>query len=386
MKVLSVFGTRPEVIKMAALVQLLKQADDIESYVCLTGQHIEMVSPLLDFFNIQPDFDLAIMKEVSGLSDIVAIILKRLDPILRELKPDIVLVQGDTSTAFAAGLAAFHEKIPVGHVEAGLRSHRLYSPFPEEANRHLLSVISALNFAPTNNAKNHLLKENINPDSIHLTGNTVIDSLLQTSKRINSDVALSAQFDEKFSFLNPDKKLILVTGHRRESFGHGFENICHALNQIAKRDDVEILYPVHLNPQVKGPVYDLLGQQKNIRLIQPVDYPLFVYLMNRSYLILTDSGGIQEEAPSLGKPVLVMREVTERIAGVEAGTVRLVGTDIERIVSGTNLLLDNHNEYDQMCIAHNPYGDGHAAMRIVGILREHFNLEQAGVLENADVN
>lgn len=361
MKILSVFGTRPEAIKMAPLIQRLKQRTDVESFVCVTGQHRQMLDPFLRLFQIEADYDLDIMKPGQSLTEITTAVLTRLKEVLLSLRPDLLLVQGDTTTALAGALAAFYEKIPVGHVEAGLRTGNLMMPWPEEMNRKLISSLATWHFAPTQRAKENLQKEGIQK-GIFVTGNTVIDALFFTLQQLKNHPALRTR---SFDFLDPRRKLILVTGHRRENFGEGFASICQALRRIAERSDVQIVYPVHLNPQVQGPVRSILANRDHIHLIEPLDYLDFVFLMDLSYLILSDSGGIQEEAPSLGKPVLVMREVTERPEAVEAGTVLLVGTDEERIVRETERLLDDSSLYLSMAHAHNPYGDGHAAERII---------------------
>ncbi len=368
MKILSVFGTRPETIKMAPVVERLSQLKNVQSLVCVTGQHRQMLDTFLNLFHIKVDYDLNIMKPGQSLTEITTSILTRLKDVLLEVKPDLLLVQGDTTTALAAALAAFYEKIPVGHVEAGLRTGNLMMPWPEEMNRKLISSLAATHFAPTKTSKENLLKEGTSPDRIFVTGNTVIDALFYTLDQFKKNPQLKTT---RFNFLNPQKKLILVTGHRRENFGEGFASICKALKQISLRDDVEIIYPVHLNPNVQGPVRSILADRPNIHLIEPLDYLEFVYLMDRSYLILTDSGGVQEEAPSLGKPVLVMREVTERPEAILAGTVLLVGTDEEKIISETTALLDNPDLYQKMAQAHNPYGDGHAAKRIIQHILDH---------------
>lgn len=374
MRILSVFGTRPEAIKMAPVVLALAAAAGIESRVCVTGQHRAMLDQVLALFDIAPDYDLAVMQANQGLTDITTAVLKGLDPVLADLRPDRVLVHGDTTTSFAASLAAFYRRIPVGHVEAGLRTGNIYAPWPEEMNRRLADAIADLHFAPTECARANLLAEGAAADRVMVTGNTVIDALLRVVDRIRHDAPLRQGLDRRFDNLasgcRPDQpKLILVTGHRRENFGDGFERICRALARLAERADVEILYPVHLNPNVQGPVMRILGQRPRVHLIDPVDYLAFVYLMDRAYLIITDSGGIQEEAPSLGKPVLVMRETTERPEAVEAGTVRLVGTDEDLIVREAERLLDDGEAYAAMARAHNPYGDGLAAERIVATLR-----------------
>ena len=368
-KILLVFGTRPEAIKMAPLVKTLQAHKAFEVKVCVTAQHRHMLDQVLQLFDMQPDFDLNLMRPVQDLSDITSGVLLGLKPVLTQWRPDAVLVHGDTSTSFAASLAAFYQRIPVGHVEAGLRTGYLYSPWPEEANRKLTSVLAQWHFAPTATSRSNLLKEGVPSSAIHVTGNTVIDALLHVRAKIVNSPLLRQQFDQHFSFLYPRKRLVLVTGHRRENFGDGFERICQALTRIAKNHaDVQVVYPVHLNPQVQEPVRRLLGDIGNIHLIEPLDYLPFVYLMDKSTLILTDSGGIQEEAPSLGKPVLVMRDTTERPEAVEAGTVKLVGTDVEKIVTEAGTLLTDAQAYQAMAFAHNPYGDGQACQRIAQTL------------------
>lgn len=364
LKTLTVFGTRPEAIKMAPLALQLAADERFNARVCVTGQHREMLDQVLTLFDLKPDYDLSIMQPGQDLTDITTGILQGLKNVLDDCKPDIVLVHGDTATTFAAALAAYYQQIPVAHVEAGLRTGNLYSPWPEEANRKLTGAITELHFAPTPGSQQNLLREGIPAERIQVTGNTVIDALLEvTSKLTQPD--LKAGFDQQFSFLDHSKKLILVTGHRRESFGGGFERICQALvNTAAKHPDVQILYPVHLNPKVREPVNRLLSNQPNIKLIEPQDYLPFVYLMGRAHIILTDSGGVQEEAPSLGKPVLVMRDTTERPEAIEAGTVKLVGTDTDQICQHLDLLLRDPQAYNRMAMAHNPYGDGKACERI----------------------
>lgn len=371
-KVLLVFGTRPEAIKMAPLALKLKeQMVDFEVKVCVTGQHRQMLDQVLELFNLTPDFDLNLMKPGQTLSDITSGVLKGLEQVFVEWTPDVVLVHGDTATTFAASLAAYYHKIAVGHVEAGLRTGDIYSPWPEEANRKLTGALTTYHFAPTQSSYNNLVKENIAPNSITITGNTVIDALLTVKSKVETDQEIINRFEQQFDFLDSAKKLILVTGHRRENFGQGFLNICTALANIAKQyPDVQIVYPVHLNPNVQKPVNELLSGISNIHLIAPQDYLPFVYLMNRSYLILTDSGGIQEEAPSLGKPVLVMRDTTERPEAVDAGTVKLVGTDATLIQQSVIELLENQNLYQTMAAAHNPYGDGTACQQIINALKK----------------
>ena len=372
-KVLSVFGTRPEAIKMAPLIkELEKYPEQFANRVCVTAQHREMLDQVLNLFAIRPDYDLDIMRPGQDLFDITSNVLQGLKSVLGRENPDIVLVHGDTTTTMATTIASFYCSTKVGHVEAGLRTHNKNAPFPEEINRRVTGAIADLHFAPTPAARENLLKEGIADTAIFVTGNTVVDALLSVTEMINRDASLQKRFSSDFSFLDQGKKLILVTGHRRENFGKGFENICCALADIAQTyPNVEILYPVHLNPNVQEPVKRILGggRLSNIHLIEPVDYLPFVYLMNRSHLIITDSGGVQEEAPSLGKPVLVMRETTERPEAVTAGTVRLVGTDRKKIVEEATLLLENREAYESMSMAHNPYGDGRAAERIVMALR-----------------
>lgn len=373
-KILLVFGTRPEAIKVAPVIQILRdQSSKLSVVICVTAQHREMLDQVLRIFDIKPDYDLNIMKDNQDLFDVTTNALKGLREVMIEVSPDMVLVQGDTTTAFVAGLAAFYLKIPVGHIEAGLRTHNKYSPFPEEKNRHLLSALTDYHFAPTEWSGANLLKEGVAKDRIWVTGNTVIDALLSIVKRQESgdkQEFLRNYFKVTHRLdLNDNGKLILVTGHRRENFGSGFENICLALKEIAaRRADVNIVYPVHLNPNVREPVKRILNDCVNIRLIEPLEYEPFVYLMNKSYLILTDSGGIQEEAPSLGKPVLVMRDTTERPEGIEAGTVKLVGTKKDSIISDTIELLELPLLYKKMSKATNPYGDGLASQRILNIL------------------
>ncbi|ROV59378.1 UDP-N-acetylglucosamine 2-epimerase (non-hydrolyzing) [Vibrio ponticus] len=365
-KILTVFGTRPEAIKMAPLVHALANDERFEAKCCVTAQHREMLDQVLELFEIKPDFDLNLMKAGQSLNDVTARIVQELKPVLQEFKPDVVLVHGDTATTFAASLAAYYEQIEVGHVEAGLRTGNIYSPWPEEANRRLTGVLTKYHFAPTETSKENLLRENFNPEDITVTGNTVIDALLMVKDKIDNDDVLNQELASQFPFLDESKKLILVTGHRRESFGGGFERICEALAKTAKaHKDVQILYPMHLNPNVREPVNRILGDVDNVLLIEPQQYLPFIYLMSRAHIILTDSGGIQEEAPSLGKPVLVMRDTTERPEAVAAGTVKLVGTDVDKIVTELAVLLKNEEAYEAMSFAHNPYGDGLACQRIL---------------------
>ena len=367
-KILITFGTRPEAIKMAPVVAALKANPRFETKVCVTAQHRQMLDQVLELFEIRPDYDLDLMKPGQDLTDITANVLQGMRETFRDWRPDWVLVHGDTTTAFAASLAAFYEKIAVGHVEAGLRTGNVYSPWPEEMNRRLAGAISSLHFAPTERARQNLLHEGVAPKQIHVTGNTVIDALLKVVARINGDAKLLEKLSARFLYLDPARRLILVTGHRRENFGEGFERICLALKKLAERSDVEIIYPVHLNPQVQEPVNRILGGSHRVHLIEPQEYLPFVYLMNRAFLIITDSGGVQEEAPSLGKPVLVMRDTTERPEAVEAGTVKLVGTDTDRIVQESFRLLDDSAAYESMSHAHNPYGDGLSSMKIAEIM------------------
>ncbi|MCG7498512.1 UDP-N-acetylglucosamine 2-epimerase (non-hydrolyzing) [Vibrio sp. Of7-15] len=372
-KVLFVFGTRPEAIKMAPVVKESQKNKNLKTYVCVTAQHREMLDQVLDLFAIKPDFDLNIMSPGQDLTDVTCKILTGLRDVLKELKPDCVLVHGDTSTTLASSLAAYYQQIPVGHIEAGLRTGNIYSPWPEEGNRKLTGSLTKLHFAPTDRSQQNLSKENVNKEDIYITGNTVIDALLDVKEKIETEQSLYKELSSSFPFLDPNKKLILVTGHRRESFGGGFERICQALAKLAERDDIQICYPVHLNPNVQEPVNRLLSSSNNVHLIDPQDYLPFVFLMTKAHIILTDSGGIQEEAPSLGKPVLVMRDTTERPEAVEAGTVKLVGTDPELITSSVNQLLNDNGLYNTMAKAHNPYGDGKASQRIVDILNSFLN-------------
>lgn len=367
-RVLSVFGTRPEAIKMAPVVRMLNTAPDIEARVCVTAQHREMLDQVLHLFRIAPAHDLNLMKPGQGLTEITTGVLTGLRPVLEDWRPDLVLVHGDTTTTLGASLAAYYQQIPVGHVEAGLRTGNIYSPWPEEVNRRLTGAITRLHFAPTERSRANLLAENIPDSHIHITGNTVVDALFDVVQMLRADPTRGATYADSFG-IDPGKRMILVTGHRRESFGGGFERICAALARLAARDDVQIVYPVHLNPNVKGPAENLLGDLPQVRLIAPQDYLPFVWLMDRADLILTDSGGVQEEAPSLGKPVLVMRDTTERPEAVEAGTVRLVGTDDTLIVAEATRLLDDPTAYEAMARAHNPYGDGKASGRILSAIR-----------------
>lgn len=370
MRILTVFGTRPEAIKMAPVVKALSRNSFFDSRVCITAQHREMLDQVLSLFEIEPDYDLNIMKPGQSLTDITVHVLKGLERVFSKWRPDIVLVHGDTTTTFATSLAAYYQQIHVGHVEAGLRTGNIYSPWPEEANRKLTGSLTAVHFSPTETAKNNLLKENVPKEKVFITGNTIIDALFDVVKHIEATPSLEDDIKNYLPELDPHNRIILVTGHRRENFGQGFEDICTAIAQIATMfDDVEIIYPVHLNPNVQEPVKRILGDLKRVHLVEPLDYLPFVYLMKQSYIILTDSGGIQEEAPSLGKPVLVMRETTERPEAVEAGTVKLVGTNIEKIINEVDLLLSSKSEYLKMSSSHNPYGDGQASAKIAALLK-----------------
>lgn len=353
---------------MAPVVHELRNSGSVETRVCVTAQHRHMLDQVLDLFAIKPDFDLDLMKPDQNLADLTAGVLCGMRDLYQQWRPDLVLVQGDTTTTFAVSLAAFYEQIPVGHVEAGLRTGNKYSPWPEEMNRSLTGILSQFHFAPTKRARENLLAEGVNPQSIVITGNTVIDALRETICRFQTDQHLMLSLQQRFAFLVPNRRLILVTAHRRENFGPGFERICLALRKLAERDDVEIVYPVHLNPNVQKPVRQILGGVNNIHLLEPQEYLPFVYLMQRSFLIITDSGGIQEEASFLVKPVLLMRDTTERPEAVAAGTVKLVGTAVETILSEANRLLDDQQAYLHMTKASNPFGDGFAARRIVETL------------------
>lgn len=377
-KILIIFGTRPEAIKMAPLVKACQSEKTFELKVCVTAQHREMLDQVLELFEISPDYDLNIMKQGQDLYDVTASVLLGLKEVLYEFKPDLVLVHGDTTTTFAAALAAFYQRIKVAHVEAGLRTGDIYSPWPEEANRQLTTKIAAYHFAPTLTSKENLLNENINEKHIAVTGNTVIDALLMALEKIKSNPGLENEIiesiqksisDSRFDLKN--SRFILVTGHRRENHGQGFINICKALKELAlKNADLHIVYPVHLNPNVQKPVKELLSDIENIHLIKPLQYEQFIYLMDRSFFIITDSGGVQEEAPSLGKPVLVMRDTTERPEALEAGTVKLVGTDRELIIKEAQELIDDEASYERMSKAHNPYGDGKACSKIINFIKD----------------
>ena len=365
MRILSVFGTRPEAIKMAPVVRRLAAAPGVRSLVCVTGQHRQMLDQVLELFAIHPDHDLDLMRAGQGLTYVTTSVLERIGAVLRAERPDRILVQGDTTTTMAASLAAFYERIPVGHVEAGLRTGNLFSPWPEEMNRRISTLVADLHFPPTEQARENLLREGVDPGRIMVTGNTVIDALLEAVAILDADPARAAALDAALPRLNPDRRLILATGHRRENFDGGLERVAHGLLQLAQRGDVEIVYPVHLNPNVQQAANLVLGGHPAIHLIPPLDYLPFVNLMRKAALIVTDSGGVQEEAPSLGKPVLVTRDTTERPEAVSAGTVRLVGTETAALVAEASRLLDDPAAYAAMSFAHNPYGDGRAAARIV---------------------
>ena len=380
-KVMLIFGTRPEAIKMAPLVkEFQKNPTDFETIVCVTGQHREMLDQVLDIFDIKPDYDLNIMKQGQDLYDVTSRVLTGMRDVLKEARPDVMLVHGDTTSSTAAALAAFYQQIPVGHVEAGLRTHNIYSPWPEEMNRQITGRIAAYDFAPTPLSRENLLQENIPNERITVTGNTVIDALHIVVDRIRGDASLNRSLEKKLSDAGYDidrlsngKKLVLITGHRRENFGDGFINMCTAVKDLtAKYPKTDFVYPMHLNPNVRKPIHEVFGGDLsnlgNMFFIEPLEYLEFVYLMEKSDIVLTDSGGIQEEAPGLGKPVLVMRDTTERPEAVDAGTVKLVGTDYNRIVSEVSILLDDSSAYEQMSKAINPYGDGKACMRIVQTL------------------
>lgn len=361
MHIAVIFGTRPEAIKMAPVVQALRAEPGVTCRVWSTGQHRQMLDQVLGLFDLRADGDLGLMKPGQTLNDLFAAAVSGVDALLREHRPDMVLVHGDTTTAAAAATAAFHLGVPVGHVEAGLRSGRMDQPWPEEFNRRLVDMVSTLMFAPTGRARDNLLAEGAAPDRVLVTGNTVVDALLTMTRRMEARRDVRARLDQRYGFLDPQKRLVLVTGHRRESFGEGFANICKAIARLGETENLEVIYPVHLNPNVQGPVHALLDGYDRVHLVEPADYESFVYLMDRCDVILTDSGGVQEEAPSLGKPVLVMREVTERPEAVEAGVSHLVGTDPNRIVSGVFDALGQKARKDK----NNPYGDGDASRRIV---------------------
>jgi UDP-N-acetylglucosamine 2-epimerase (non-hydrolysing) len=376
-KCLSIFGTRPEAIKMAPLVRTLQDCAWADARVCVTAQHREMLDQVLDCFDLATDFDLDIMQPGQDAGSVASSVLLQLRSVLREFKPDLVLVHGDTVTALGAALAAYFERIPVAHVEAGLRTADIYSPWPEEGMRRMVGPIAELHFAPTVRARQNLLDEGVDPGTVHVTGNTVVDALLDCLAKIQADKATDQQLAANFPFLANERRIVLVTGHRRENFGMAMERICTALRQIAEAfPGVDVVYPVHLNPNVREPVNRMLAGIPNIHLIEPLDYRTFVHLMARAYLILTDSGGIQEEAPSLGKPVLVMRETTERPEAIEAGTVKLVGTEVVGLFDAVRELLEDEGVYRRMSLAANPYGDGKASERIVRVLEQWAKAKQ----------
>ena len=380
-KIMLVFGTRPEAIKMAPLVkELQKHADKCKTIVCVTGQHREMLDQVLKIFEIVPDYDLNIMKQGQDLYDVTARVLVGMRDVLKEAEPDVVLVHGDTTTSMAAAMAAFYQQIPVGHVEAGLRTHNIYSPWPEEMNRQITGRIAVFDFAPTALSRQNLISENVEDSKITVTGNTVIDALYWVVDKIKNDASLDAELEKQLAQAGYDvrrlgngRRLVLITGHRRENFGDGFINICKAIKDLAaKYQDVDFVYPMHLNPNVRRPIHEVFGENLsdfgNMFFIEPLEYLSFVYLMEKSDIVLTDSGGIQEEAPGLGKPVLVMRDTTERPEALTAGTVKLVGTDYDKIVGEVSMLLDDAEAYDRMSRAVNPYGDGKACQRIAQVL------------------
>ena len=367
MKILFIFGTRPEAIKLAPLINEFEKCTAFDVKTCVTAQHRQLLEQVTRFFSIKTDYDLDLMSPNQSLFDITAEGLRRLEQVIKDCKPDVVFVQGDTTTTFIGAIAGFYEKAKIVHIEAGLRSYDKYSPFPEEINRILVGHLADYHFTPTKRAKQNLLREGIKEDSIYVVGNTAIDALLLTMEMIkDKEDELHGYFDS----IDFGKRIILVTGHRRESFGEPFRDICYALNEIASNNDVEIVYPVHLNPNVRTPVFDILSGVKNIHLLEPLDYPYMIWLMSKSYMVLTDSGGVQEEAPSLGKPVLVMRDVTERMEGITAGTAKLVGVNKDVIVTETMNLLHNPGEYGRMAKAVNPYGDGKTSERIVEIIKQ----------------
>lgn len=367
-KVLVVFGTRPEAIKMAPVVTALRSEGSIETKVCVTAQHRQMLDQVMDVFGLASDYDLDVMAPNQTLTDVTCKVMKGVEGVFADWKPDLMLVQGDTTTVMAASLAAFHNHVAIGHVEAGLRTGNLQSPWPEEMNRMVAGCVADLHFAPTPRSRDNLLRENKRPETVFVTGNTVIDALHAACAKLDSDAGLSGRLADRFPFLDPGKRLVLVTGHRRENFGDGFVRICHAIARVAARPDVQVVYPVHLNPNVRRPVNEILGHVPNVRLIDPLDYLSFLFLMRKSDVIMTDSGGVQEEAPSLGKPVVVMRDTTERPEAVDAGTVILAGTETDSMASAVERLLDDAAFYERMSRAVNPYGDGKAAARIAEIV------------------
>ena len=369
-RVMAVFGTRPEAIKMAPVVKACRARPELEVKVCVTAQHRQMLDQVMDIFGLTADFDLNVMAPNQTLGDVTCKVLKGMEGVFAQWKPDVILVQGDTTTVMAAALAAFYHKIEVGHVEAGLRTGNIYSPWPEEMNRLIAGCLATQHYAPTPRSRDNLLKENKNPETVFVTGNTVIDALHDAVAIMDGDQALTAKLEAEFPFLDASRRLVLVTGHRRENFGEGFIHICNAIARVAKRDDVQVVYPMHMNPNVRKPVTDILGHLGNVHLIEPLDYLSFLYMMRRSYLIMTDSGGVQEEAPSLGKPVIVMRDTTERPEAVDAGTVILAGTETEAMAFAAERLLDDPDFYHRMAHAVNPYGDGLASKRIASLLAE----------------
>ena len=366
--VLVVFGTRPEAIKMAPVVKACKARPELEVKVCVTAQHRQMLDQVMEIFGLKADFDLNVMAPNQTLADVTCKVLKGMEGVFAEWKPDMILVQGDTTTVMAAAMSAFYHKIAIGHVEAGLRTGNLYSPWPEEANRLLAGCLANQHYAPTPRSRDNLLKENKDPKTVFVTGNTVIDALHEAVRIMDGDEALKARLAAQFPFLDPTKRLVLVTGHRRENFGDGFIHICNAIRRVAERPDVQVVYPMHMNPNVRKPVNEILGGLANVHLIEPLDYLSFLYMMRHSYLIMTDSGGVQEEAPSLGKPVIVMRDTTERPEAVDAGTVILAGTETDAMASAAARLLADCDFYDKMARAVNPYGDGLASRRIAELV------------------
>jgi UDP-N-acetylglucosamine 2-epimerase (non-hydrolysing) len=372
-RILTVIGTRPEAIKLASVVQRLASEEGVQSYLCLTGQHRDIVNPILKLFGLSADFDLRVMRKGQDLTDVTQRILLGMRELFSRHSFDLVIVHGDTTSGFAAALSAFYARIPVAHVEAGLRTGSLDAPWPEEGNRSLIGRLARLHFAPTEQARQNLLREGVSDQAIFVTGNTVVDALHQIRDRIEQQRSLKLRLARRYPFLSDDSKMILVTGHRRENFGDGLKQICEAIKRLAKRDDVQIVYPVHPNPMVRDPVHRLLKGKSNIFLVEPLDYPDFVYLMTRCYFVLTDSGGVQEEAPCMGRPVLVMREKTERPEGLRAGVTRLVGTDADLIVRESERLLSSPQVYQSMCKAPTLYGSGDASALIVRGIVEHLS-------------
>lgn len=376
-RILVVFGTRPEAIKMAPVVARLRRNPQSDVQVCVSAQHRQMLDQVLDLFDIRPEFDLDLMRRNQALSEVTAAVLSGVTSVLDRVEPDLVLVHGDTTTTFAAALACFYRKVPVAHVEAGLRTGNLQAPWPEEMNRRFAAQLASLHFAPTPNARDNLLAEGIRRESVWVTGNTVVDALQDVMSRLAADTGFAAQFAQRMPWLaGASRPLVLVTGHRRENFGEGLQGVCRALTRLAAQNDVDIVYPVHPNPNVMEPVRAMLANVRNVHLVEPMDYLPFVYLMSRCRFVITDSGGIQEEAPSLGKPVLVMRESTERPEAVAAGTVRLVGVAEASILGEAERLLHDAEHYERMSTAHNPYGDGHAADRIARIIEGQRNIDE----------